>query len=82
MSLQGTGPGVALYSSTDHGLSWKFQRRIGMNPGGEGRFTYAGLLFLPNSDLQLYCMHVGNNEQGDDCENKICMTTSQDGGKI
>ena len=83
MSLQEPGAGIALYSSIDHGLNWNFQRRVAVSSTskGEGRFTYAGLILLPNGELQVYCLHIGSNKQGEGCENKICMTTSEDGGK-
>lgn len=81
MSLLDTGAGIALYSSTDHGLSWSFQQRVAVSPEGKGRFTYAGLILHPSGELQLYCLHIGSTEQGEGCENKICLTTSEDGGK-
>ena len=47
-----TGGGIAVYASTDQGLSWKFQNPVVMDRSHQGRFTYANLLCLPDGRLQ------------------------------
>ena len=80
MSLYDPGAGVALYKSTDNGLSWNYQQRIA-GPTGNGRFTYAGLLLLPSGELQLYTLHIGIGGPVNGTNNAICMRSSFNGGQ-
>jgi hypothetical protein len=74
--------GPAIYSSTDNGITWNFKSLVAIDTSGHGRFTYAGLLFLPNGNLQCYFLHIAHGDQTvDGLKNAICMSISEDGGK-
>ncbi len=70
---QPTG-GVVLYGSDDNGLSWEPLARVCVDPTGDGRPTYAGLLLLPSGRLQCYTLNI------DGLRDAIQMNYSDDGG--
>lgn len=72
---------VAVYSSRDNGLTWKFRSEVAHDLSGEGRFTYAGLLLLSDGTLQCYFLHVGRDVEVSGIKNAICMSSSTDGGR-
>ncbi len=86
MSIGAPGDTPAIYASTDHGLTWKFLDRVVAVPAGTGRFTYAGLLVLPDSRLQCYHLNIaditgtGKGSHVEGIMNAICMSSSTDGG--
>jgi hypothetical protein len=74
--------GPAVYRSTDSGLGWDFLTRVAVDPSGQGRFTYAGLLVMPNGELQCYFLHICEADEAvSGVKNAICMATSRDGGR-
>jgi len=76
---------VGVYSSTNNGLSWEYLSAPATNDTAKtGRYTYAGLLLLPDNELQCYVLNITyernyNNINGN--TNAICMTASRDNGK-
>jgi hypothetical protein len=81
MSLANPG-GAGIYASEDQGLSWQFVSRAGWDRSGQGRFTYAGLLRMPDSELQCYALHIANGSSTvEGCKNAICLFRSRDGGR-
>jgi hypothetical protein len=75
--------GPWLYRSTDHGLNWEPVGLTRGKPRGktEGRFTYAGLLRMPDGDLQCYYLHIGTGYVVDGVQNAICLSISKDDGR-
>ena len=74
------GGGVLIYASTDHGITW--EHLSDATPEAEsGRFTYAGLLLLPNGELQLYTLHIGSGSEVRGIKDAICTAGSMDGGR-
>ena len=63
----------------DNGLTWHFLSRVVVDPSGEGRFTYAGLLPLPDGELHCYCLHLANDQEVEGARNAICMSASGHG---
>jgi hypothetical protein len=81
MSLANPG-GPGIYTSEDQGLSWRFLSRVGWDRSGQGRFTYPGLLRMPNGELQCYALHIANgSSRVEGCKNAICLFRSRDSGK-
>ncbi|MEW6751853.1 MAG: sialidase family protein [Candidatus Latescibacterota bacterium] len=79
MSLgQDTGGGPGLYASTDHGLTWQCRTRIARTDSG--RYTYLGLLLLPDGRLQCYALHIAPGDGVEGVSNAICVCTSLDQG--
>jgi len=74
--------GPAIYASDDHGLSWRFTSRVGWDRSGQGTFTYAGLLRMPDGELHCYALHIAHGGSAvDGLKNAICLFRSADGGK-
>ena len=79
--------GPALFRSTDNGLSWEYQGVGRREPKGRvpGRFTYPGLLRMPNGELHSYYLHIGKKDGVDylvdGVYNAICLSVSRDDGK-
>lgn len=79
--------GPALFRSIDNGLSWEYQRVARREPQGRvgGRFTYPGLLRMPNGVLHCYYLHIGKVDGVDyvvdGVYNAICMSESRDEGQ-
>ena len=75
------GPGI--YRSTDNGVTWQFLSTVALDPSGPaGRFTYVGLLLMPDEVLHCYYLHVSiEGEAVDGVQNAICMSVSQDRGQ-
>lgn len=63
---------VFLSVSTDHGMSWSIRSEIAPDPAGVRRFTYSGLLALPDGRLQCYVMQFEGRQA-------LCVTQSDDG---
>lgn len=80
MTIAGSaGPGI--YSSRDNGLTWEFLSRVGTDRSGSGRFTYMGLLLIPDGTLQCYALQIsGHSDQVAGTANAICRFVSSDGG--
>src|SRR5207249_9245860 len=74
--------GPALFSSKNNGITWEYLNSIAEDKSGQGRFTYSGLLLIPEAELQCYYLHIANSqEQVDGIKNAICMSVSKDAGK-
>ncbi len=82
-AMSHTSPaGPAIYHSRDNGLSWQCLSQVISPPSGSGRFTYAGLLLLPDGELQCYSLHIQpDDETVAGPRNAICLFRSTDGGE-
>jgi len=63
---------VFLSVSDDGGMSWTIRSEIAPDPEGTRRFTYSGLLALPDGRLQCYVMQFEGRQA-------LCVTESDDG---
>ncbi|HBO43165.1 MAG TPA: hypothetical protein DD670_04370 [Planctomycetaceae bacterium] len=80
------GEGVAIFASTDNGLTWQYRSNAVKDISGTGRFTYPGLLLLPNGEVQCYSLHISRKAdchdhwKVDGLKDAICVCRSTDGG--
>ncbi|NLE39897.1 MAG: exo-alpha-sialidase, partial [Pirellulaceae bacterium] len=83
MSITATGAGVAIFASTDNGLTWRYRADAVKDISQMGRFTYAGLLLLPDGRLQCYALHISPIDpwKVDGAKDAICVCNSTDGGR-
>ncbi len=74
--------GPVLYRSIDNGLSWEDLGLTRAIPRGrtEGRFTYPGMLRMPNGDLHCYYLHIGRGYAVKNVQNAMCVSVSKDDG--
>ena len=79
MSVYNPGRGVAIYSSTDNGITWNFLCRAAAAPAGGGWFTYPALLPIPSGELQLYTLNISADVEVKGTKNAICVTSSSTG---
>jgi len=74
---------VCIYRSRADGASWEYLARMAPRPA-TGRYTYAGLILLPDGTVQGYTLHIqqpGSDKAVRGLVNAICMTESRDGGR-
>ena len=81
ISIHRPGSGIAIYSSTDNGITWNFLSRAATAPAGGGWFTYPALLPMPGGELQLYTLNITSDVEVKGTRNAICVTSSFDGGR-
>jgi len=74
--------GPALFQSTDNGLTWEYRGLARGKPRGRtgGRFSYPGLLRMPNGDLHCYYVHIESGYVVQSVRNAICLSVSEDEG--